>query len=442
MSGATSGSSVSSLRHHAAALPTTLRRSSTPRKLWLCAGTLLLLAICFAVAAGVTAAGRSSATSAAAVKAEPLVVDAQSIDTYLSDADTTAAGSILQGHLPPEALVVRFRSDVAAASTALSATAQEIGQDPQSTAALRTIEVALPTYTQDVDAATFNQRQQFYPLAGAYMAEANNLMHTEILPAASQVYATERSQLVTDQSNAASPWAVVVVALLFIALLAGLVLFQRWLSGRFRRTLNVALVVGSTLAFVAGGWFLVAVIVQGADVNTAASTGTNPVTTFTQARIDALAMQADDELTLLSRDAVGSYQQDYQATSSHLTGLLATAKEQLPAADQPKIEAAQSALDAYESAHGLVRQKDQQDNDLVGAIQLATAEGPHSLPTTSQALDAMLVGDIASSQASFDNSTSSASGDLTGLVVGVALLSLAVAALIALGVWPRLSEYR
>jgi hypothetical protein len=442
LSGTTSGSSVSSLRHHAATWTTTLRRSSTPRKLWLCAGSLLLLAVCFAVAAGVTAGGRSSATSAAAGKAEPLVVDAQSIDTYLSDADTTAAGSILQSQLPSAALVERFRSDVAAASTALAATSQEIGQDPQSTAALRTIEVALPAYTQAVESATFNQRQQFYPLAGAYMAEANNLMHAKILPAASQVYAKERSQLVTDQSNAASPWAVVVVALLFIMLLAGLVLFQRWLSGRFRRTLNVALVVGSALIFVAGGWFLVAAVVQGADVNTAASTGTDPVTTFTQARIDALAMQADDELTLLSRDAVASYQQDYRTTAQELTELLAKAQHQLPAADQPKVEAAQRALEAYESAHGLVRHDDQADNDLHGAIELATAQGPQSLPTTSQALDGILVGDIASSQASFDSSTSSAGGDLTGLVGGVALLSVVVAVLIALGVWPRLREYR
>ena len=274
------------------------------------------------------------------------------------------------------------------------------------------------------------------------MAEANNLMHTTILPAASQVYAQERSQLVADQSNASSPWAVVVVALLFVLLLSGLVLFQRWLSGRFRRTLNVALVVGSTLAFVAGGWFLVAVIVQGADVNTAASTGTDPVTTFTQARIDALGMQADDELTLLSRDAVASYQQDYRTTSHDLMGLLARAQHQLPVADRSEIVAAQRALDSYESAHDLVRHMDQANNDLVGAIKLATAQGPHSLPTTSQTLDGILVGDIATSQASFDGSTSSAGRDLSGLIVGVTLLSLAVAALIAMGVWPRLGEYR
>ena len=370
------------------------------------------------------------------------MVDTQSINTYLSDADTTAAGSILQGQLPPASLVARYDADVENASTALAATSQELGRDPQSAAALRTIEVALPTYTSIVQSATFNQRQQFYPLAGAYMAEANNLMRNQILPAASQVYAKERSQLEADQSHAASPWAVVVVTVLLLALLAGLVLFQRWMSGRFRRTLNVALVVGSGLVFVAGGWFLVAVIVQGADVNTAASTGTDPVTTFTQARIDALGMQADDELTLLSHDAVSSYQDDYRSTSLQLAGLLENAHQQLPAADLSKVSAAQSALASYEKAHGSVRQADQVDNDLVGAIKLATAEGPHSLPTTSKQLDGILVGDIATSQAAFDSSTSSAGGDLTGLVWGVIILSLAAAALLALGVWPRLSEYR
>jgi len=201
-------------------------------------------------------------------------------------------------------------------------------------------------------------------------------------------------------------------------------------------------VVCSALIFIAAAWFSIAVIVQSGDVNAAASTGSNPVTTFTQARIDALAMRADDELTLLSRDEVGSYQDDYRVTSSQLDQLLSAAQRQLPPADQTEIIDARSALKAYQEAHTQVRQADQQANDLVKAITLAYASGPHSLPTTSQQLDQALVDDITAAQSSFDNSTASASSDLSGLVWGVILLSLAAAALIVIGVWPRIDEYR
>ena len=106
-----------------------------------------------------------TATSAASQTAEPLVVEAQAIDTYLSDADTTAAGSFLQGQLQPASLRTRYMTDVAHASASLAARGPGGGSDPAVASAIRSVAVNLPIYTGLVQTATFNERQGYYPLA-------------------------------------------------------------------------------------------------------------------------------------------------------------------------------------------------------------------------------------------------------------------------------------
>ena len=125
-------------------------------------------------------------------------------------------------------------------------------QDPAVAGAITTLSTDLPAYSGVVQEANFSERQANYPLAAAYLTEANNLMRTGILPAAALVYGTEVKRLADDQGNAASTWLTVLAALGFFALLAALVVAQRWLSGRFHRTWNVALAGATALVVVFG----------------------------------------------------------------------------------------------------------------------------------------------------------------------------------------------
>jgi len=350
------------------------------------------------------------------------------------------AGSFLQGRLQPIELHTRYLNDITAASAALATTAQKVGVDLGAASSLRTISVDLPMYTGLIQTATFNQRQANYPLAAAYMGEANNLMRTQILPAATTVYGLERARLAGEQQHSLNPWLVIVAAILLIVLLTTLFLLQRWMSRQFRRTFNISLVGATVIMGILGIWFAIAVVAQSLDVNSATSNGSGPVATYTQARIRALELRADDELTLLSRDSVGSYQSDYSSASSDLHRLLTSASVGASTTQRARLSAA-AALDRYRADHARIRQTDTSGN-LIGAVSEASAPGPNNLPAVSLHLDEILSGDIATSQKAFDRSMSGATGDVGGLLWAIALLSLLAAAFIVIGVQPRMAEYR
>jgi hypothetical protein len=416
------------------------RSMSTPRRLRLyaagCAGVALLVGLF----GGVAVSSRHAAAAAAWKTAEPLMVDAQAIDTSLSDADTTEAGSFLEGQVQPVALQTRYLDDITEASSTLATTAQTVGVDPAAAASLRRISVALPMYTGLIQTAAFNQRQANYPLAAAYMGEANNLMRSEILPAAATVYGAERARLAGEQQNSLDVWLVILTAVLFVVLIAALILLQRWMSGLFRRTFTPAMVGATIIMAVLGAWFAVAVVAQSLDVHTATSDGSGPVATFTQARIRALEMRADDELTLLSRDSVSSYQSDYTAAYADLHRLLGPGSAGASATERARVAAA-TDLARYRVDHDRIRHTDTGGN-LIGAVAEASAPGAADLPSVSLHLDQSLSGAIATSQRSFDGSMAGATTDIGGLLWAIALLPLLAAALVIIGVRPRMAEYR
>ena len=84
-------------------------RRETPVVLRMMAASIVLLAVLAGVAGALATVVRQSATSASWQTAEPLMVTAQTIDTSLSDADTTAAASFLQGRVEPATLQQRYR---------------------------------------------------------------------------------------------------------------------------------------------------------------------------------------------------------------------------------------------------------------------------------------------------------------------------------------------
>jgi hypothetical protein len=426
------------------ARPHRTARRETPVVLRMIAVSIVLLALLAGVAGTLATVVRQSATSASWQTAEPLMVTAQAIDTSLSDADTTAAASFLQGRVEPTTLQQRYDADLTTASADVAHAAQEAGSDPAVGAAVTTLSTDLPAYSGVVQEANFNERAGNYPLAAAYLAEANNLMRTSILPAAAQVYGTEVNRLADDQSNAASRSLTVLAVVAFFGLLAALVLAQRWLSGRFRRTWNIALAGATVLVVVMGLWAGVALFAQNSSVASAERNGSGPVSTFTDARILALRARADDELTLLTRDSDTSYQKDYASTAAALKGLLAHSQEPARGSDPSEKQQAARALsawDAYSSVHQQVRHADS-SGDLTSAVALASERGAHDLPAVSADLDSALATGIVGSQDTFVTTTSGAASDLNGLVWGLALGALVVVALVLLGFGPRLAEYR
>jgi hypothetical protein len=208
---------------------------------------------------------------------------------------------------------------------------------------------------------------------------------------------------------------------------------------RFRRTLNVALAVATLLVVAVVVWFGVAVGDLGSNADSASSSGSGPLGTFTQARIMALELRADDELTLLTRDSIPTYQKDATATTARLHRLLATGGG--TPAERALMRRARVEVAAAQAVHGKIRTLDQ-GGDLPGAVALASGTGPHDLPALSSTLDTTLAGGVAGAQSTFGSSMAAADGDLAPLGWGVALLLVAAAGLVVLGFRPRIAEYR
>ena len=247
----------------------------------------------------------------------------------------------------------RYDADLTTASADVARMPRrEAGSDPAVGAAVTTLSTDLPAYAGVVQEANFNERAGNYPLAAAYLAEANNLMRTSILPAAAQVYGTEVNRLADDQSNAASRSLTVLAVVAFFGLLAALVLAQRWLSasvpsyvehrpGRRHgsRGRNGSLGRGGALRARIRVW------------RRPRRNGSGPVSTFTDARILALRARADDELTLLTRDSDTSYQKDYASTAAALKAPVRLHSQEPARGSDPSEERqaarALSACDAY-----------------------------------------------------------------------------------------------
>jgi hypothetical protein len=412
---------------------------STPRRLRVLAGSLLALLVVAGALTVATVVTRQSATTAARQRTAPLVVDAQTVDSALSDADATSAGSFLQGRIEPAALHAEYLADTARASAVLAEAEQAAGSSSASAADFRTVATDLPLYTGLVATASAAERQGSYPLAAAYLAEANNLMRSGMLPAATRVYTLQNADLATAEGRASGWWLALLAGLVLLVLLAVLVMTQIWMARRFRRTLNVPLVVATVLVLVVGVWSGVALAAQGSHVDAAGTTGSTQLGTYTQARILALEFRADDELTLLTRDSVPSYQQDAASVDTSLRRLLAsvggTSSEQALAAR------ARTDWAAVQAAHAQIRAKDE-ESDLPTAQVLAAGSGPVDLPSLSSTLDATLATGVTEAQQAFGDSMAAADGDLAplGWVVGLALL--VAAGLVIIGFRPRIAEYR
>lgn len=418
---------------------TALAGRTTPARLRTVSIALVLLALLAGLLGGLAASQRQNASSSAWQNAEPLMVTAQAVDTTLSDADTTAAASFLQGKLQPAALERRYQADLTDASAFVATAAREAGSDPAVGTSLSTLSTDLPAYAGIVQEAKVNEQQGFYPLAASYLAEANNLMRTSILPAASQLYATEVNRLSSEQDSAVSPWLAAFAIIALAALVVSLVLAQRWLRHHFHRTWNVPLAVATVVVLVLGIWATVAFITQNSGVNDALANGSKPISTFTDARILALRARADDELTLLTSDADKTYQTDYATTDAALRGILAGPASAGTASGFERDQAvrAKSALSAYEALHRQIRQDDN-SGDLNDAVALATQK----LPAVSSDLTSVLSDGITGSQTTFVNSTSGAASDLDGLVWGLAIGAILVTVLVLVGLQRRIEEYR
>jgi hypothetical protein len=264
-------------------------------------------------------------------------------------------------------------------------------------------------------------------------------MRNQILPAVIAVYGATHAEVDRANDGATRNWPLALTAAAFLVALAGMVRLQQRLNRRFHRTVNPPMLLATVLVVVAFAWVMTAWVIQGRAVDRARREGSDPITTLTQARVDAQQLRADDELTLVTRDTDPLYQDDYNVTAQRLDQELSA----IPAGDLAAVRAGAGGIyEDVRKVHQNIRTADDGGHpaEAIGIVtgDVAAAE---SQPVLADSLDQVLAGGVADRDAHFRTVAASAVDDLRGLVLGLIAIGVAAVALVRAGVSRRLAEY-
>lgn len=414
-----------------------LRRTS-PGRLQLVLAGLVTLGLLTGLVAGLTTAAAGTGTADLGNRAQPLLVEAETIYSALADADTTAAQAFLAGGLEPTDLTRRYDGDLDRATGALASAARRTPETGPAADAIRRLAADLPRYAALVASARANNRQGL-PVGAAYLTSASTLSRDSLQKQAQVLFKAAQGEVHDGYGDARSSWWTALLVVLLLALLAALLLAQRHLSRTTRRTFNVPLVVATVVTLVLALGVGGVLISQRAHLTEADTEGSWPVALLAETRIAALRQRGDEALTLAARSGEGDLEKDFDETTGQLTELLADAGEVMPDGSAgAAVRSATQAHVAYVRAHDQIRKLDN-DGDYDGAVALAI--GPQTSETFT-GLTEDVVGALKERKEVFSDEIGAAGRGLGLLTVLGPLLALLICGLAFAGVRARLEEYR
>ncbi|GAA2705474.1 hypothetical protein [Actinoplanes palleronii] len=412
-------------------MPIVDRRLTTPDLYRLIAAALIVLGLGLGGTALATVHQRAALTRDITAVTGPLSVGVQDLYRSLSDADATAATAFLTSGAEPAELRQRYLDDLARAGAALTAATRNA--DDADAARLAVLTDQLPVYTGLVETARSYNRLGV-PLGGAYLREASGLMRHTLLPQAQGLFESAQGRLSAAQRDAVGfPWAVLLLGLLTVA---GLVYAQVLLARRTNRVFNLGLVAASLVALLALVWSAAGLSAAASRVDAGRGDGSALVSVLAGARRAALQARADEALTLIARGSGAAFEKDYRVVAQDLAGLLGTAADRAPEADRAVILAARDHAVRWGELHDGMRALDDK-GDYLAAVAKASATG-----AAFTELDTAMTSALATANDRVDRQAGHGGGALTGLEVGLLLLTAGLVAAIVLGFRPRIGEYR
>jgi len=367
---------------------------------------------------------------------EPLAFAAGQLYTPLSVADAAAATAFIAGS-EPRAVRQRYEQAITDAAVAVTRAASGLTDEPL-VQLLGRINARLAVYTGLIETARTNNRMG-NPVGSSYLSEASALMQQQILPDAQQLY-EQTSARVDAETTASTRIPAPVIVVVAITLMFG-AFAHRWLAAHTKRRVNVGLIAGGLAILVMIIWVGSALAISTAGSRAAKDTAAESLKTVTNLAITAQQARADETLSLIRRGDEDvrkrSYYQRVETMHSQLTEYLARNdaidKSDLANADQLLIKwrQADERINAYISV-----------GNYQAATQVALGTGEDDSTPAFDKLDAALSSGIRESRNQLRNDILSARRVLSGTTVGGAVLSVGAAMAVALGLWPRLSEYR
>ena len=264
-------------------------------------------------------------------------------------------------------------------------------------------------------------------------------MQTQILPDAQRLY-EETSSGVDTETSASTRIPGPVILVVFATLLFG-AFANRWLARRTRRRVNIGFIAGGLAVLIMLIWVGTALVISTSDSRSAKDTAAESLKTVTNLAITAQQARADETLSLIRRGDEDVRKQSYYQRIDTMQQLLSDYLSREDAIDKGDLADAEQLLKRWRAA-------DDRINAYIGvgnyqaATQVALGTGEDDSTPAFDKLDAALSKGIEESRSQLRNDILNARRVLSGATVGAAVLSVMAAVAVALGLWPRLSEYR
>ncbi|MGZ8813293.1 MAG: protein kinase G-activating protein GlnX [Mycobacterium sp.] len=409
---------------------------TTPGRILSIGVVLSALVIASAFATSTTINDRQAALTTVLNHTEPLAFAAGQLYTTLSVADAAAATAFIAGAEPRD-VRHRYEQAITDASVAVTRASSGLTDEPM-VQLLGRVNAELSVYTGLVETARTNNRAG-NPVGSSYLSEASALMQTRILPDAQRLY-EETSLRVNAETTASTRIPGPVILVVLATLLFG-VFANRWLARRTRRRINIGFIAGGLAVLIMLVWVGTALIISTADSRSAKDTAAESLKTVTNLAITAQQARADETLSLIRRGDEDvrkrSYYQRIDVMQQQLSDYLARDD----AIDKADLADAEALLKRWRAADDRINAYIAVGN-YQAATQVALGTGEDDSTPAFNKLDDALGKGIEESRSRLRSDIANAHRVLAGATVGAAVLSVVAALAVALGLWPRLSEYR
>lgn len=432
-----------------------------PGRLRIIGAVLAALVVAFGAVTAWQMAERAAAAEAVVGRSQPLSSAAADIYRSLADANTAASSGFLAGGQETDATRKRYERDIERASEGLVRAAANSAPDSPAGRRVRELNRLLPEYKGHVERARANNRLG-YPVGGAWLRHANELMQDKMLPAAEALYTSENRRLDADYAEARPyPWAAIALGL---AALGALGWAQHRTYRRTNRVLNQGLVAATAATGVVLLWLVVGHSVARAHLNASYDKGVRSLNVLHDARIASVKARGNENLTLVARGAETvtvkdddgeevvrdafdhRFEQNLKELNARLSAAARLSDDQAglkPVAD------AREAMKAWRTRHAEAREHDD-DGEFTEALVRVIGRpdkdgGTSDTGTTGECfdnVDASLARALAHERAEFEREANDGRDAMAGLPAGAAALGVLGAAGAVLGIGRRLSEYR
>lgn len=409
---------------------------TTPGRILALGTVLAVLGVLSAFAISTTIDERQQQLTNVLDHTEPLAFAAGQLYTTLSVADAAAATAFISG-AEPQAVRERYEQAITEAGVAVTRASSGL-TDPVLVELLGRTNAQLAVYTGLIETARTNNRMG-NPVGSSYLSEASALMQQTMLPAAQRLY-DATSARVDAETSASTKIPAPVIIVVAVTLLFG-AFVHRWLARHTKRRVNVGLVVGGLAIAIMIIWVGTALAISTADSRAAKNTAAESLRTVTSLAITAQQARADETLALIRRGDEDVRKRSYYQRVDTMRAELREYLARPDTVDDSGLARADQYLERW-------RRADERINgyievgDYRAATEVALGTGEDASTPAFDKLNEALSDGIERSRTQLRNDISSARRVLSGTTVGGAMLSAGAALAVALGLWPRLSEYR